>query len=100
MSCSRAMTQPDRRKVSLTGIQPSGAKADPSEGGALHLGNYFGAIRPALRLQEQYDSRYFIADYHALTTCRDPEALRGNIYDVAANWLACGLDPNRTLLFR
>jgi tryptophanyl-tRNA synthetase len=87
-------------KVSLTGIQPSGAKADPAAGGVVHLGNYFGAIRPALRLCEQYESRYFIADYHALTSQRDPATLRENVYDVAAAWLACGLDPQRTLLFR
>ena len=95
-----AMTQTDGRKVSLTGFQPSGVKADPAAGGALHIGNYFGALRPALRLCEQYESRYFIADYHALTSQRDPTALRENIYDVAAAWLACGLDPQRTLLFR
>jgi tryptophanyl-tRNA synthetase len=95
-----AMSQPPARKVSLTGIQPSGAKADPAAGGAVHLGNYFGAIRPALRLCEQYESRYFIADYHALTSQRDPQTLRENVYDVAAMWLACGLDPRRTLLFR
>jgi tryptophanyl-tRNA synthetase len=95
-----SMNQPGARKVSLTGIQPSGAKADPATGGALHIGNYFGAIRPALQLCERFDSRYFIADYHALTSQRDPEALRENVYDVAAGWLACGLDPTTTLLFR
>jgi tryptophanyl-tRNA synthetase len=89
-----------RRKVSLTGIKPTGAKADPKRGGALHIGNYFGAIRPALRLSRTYDCLYFIADYHALTTQRDPEALRDNVHDIAAAWLACGLDPSRTLLFR
>src|SRR5262249_10033856 len=89
-----------RRRVSLTGIQPTGQRVDPDAGGAIHIGNYFGAIRPALRLAERYDSRYFIADYHALTSQRDPETLRQNVYDVAATWLACGLDPERTLLFR
>jgi tryptophanyl-tRNA synthetase len=88
------------KQVSLTGIKPTGAKVDPSEGGSLHLGNYFGAIRPALRLTERYDSLYFIADYHALTSQRDPATLRQNVYDVAASWLACGLDPSRTLLYR
>jgi tryptophanyl-tRNA synthetase len=87
------------RKVSLTGIKPTGVKAD-QKGGAVHIGNYFGAIRPALRLAEQYDSIYFIADYHGLTTQRDPSAMRNNVYDIAATWLACGLDPARTLLFR
>ena len=89
-----------RKKVSLTGIKPTGERADPSAGGSLHLGTYFGAIRPALRLTEKYDSHYFIADYHALTSQRDPEVLRENTYDVAASWLACGLDPQKTLLYR
>ena len=94
------MTQPPRKKVSLTGIKPTGAKADPKKGGALHLGNYFGAIRPALRLSADYECIYFIADYHALTTQREPAALRDNVHDIAAAWLACGLDPSHTLLFR
>ena len=79
------------RKVSLTGVKPTNVP---------HLGNYLGAIRPALRLAEQYQGLYFIADYHALTTVRDPAALRESIYDVTATWLACGLDPQRTLLYR
>jgi tryptophanyl-tRNA synthetase len=89
-----------RRKVSLTGIQPTGAPVDAEAGGTLHLGNYFGAIRPAVRLTERYDGLYFIADYHALTSQREPAALRRNVYDVAAAWLACGLDPQQTILFR
>lgn len=90
----------ERDKVALTGIKPTGSKSDVAAGGAVHLGNYFGAIRPALRLVENYRSLYFIADYHALTTQRDPEALRNNVYDLAATWLACGLDPSKTLLYR
>jgi tryptophanyl-tRNA synthetase len=89
-----------KRKVSLTGIKPTGEKADPAAGGSVHLGNYLGALRPALSLVEHYDSLYFIADYHALTTQRDPDALRANVHDLAATWLACGLDPERTLLYR
>jgi tryptophanyl-tRNA synthetase len=89
-----------RKQVSLTGIKPTGAQVDARDGGSLHLGNYFGAIRPALRLTERYDSLYFIADYHALTSQRDPGALRRNVHDVAAAWLACGLDPKQTLLYR
>jgi len=77
--------------VAVTGIKPTGTP---------HLGNYLGAIRPALRLAERYEAFYFIADYHALTTERDPEALRGYVRDVAATWLACGLDPERVVLFR
>ncbi len=89
-----------RRQVSLTGIKPTGAKGDPKHGGAVHIGNYFGAIRPALRLTDRYDSLYFIADYHALTTQRDPAQMRAHVHDIAATWLACGLDPERTVLFR
>ncbi len=73
----------------LSGLQPSGD---------LHLGNYFGAIRQHVANQD--DAFYFIADYHALTTVRDPEALRRNIRDVAATYLALGIDPARSALFR
>jgi tryptophanyl-tRNA synthetase len=78
-------------KRSLTGIKPTNIP---------HLGNYLGAIRPALALAERYEGLYFIADYHALTTERDPAVLRKAVYDVTATWLACGLDPSRTLLYR
>ncbi len=78
-------------KTSLTGIKPTHLP---------HLGNYLGAIRPALSLVNEYRTLYFIADYHAVTTVRDAKALRGHIRDVAATWLACGLDPERTLLYR
>lgn len=84
------MSQPVT-KVSLTGIKPTG---EP------HLGNLIGAIRPALTLAEQYDSIYFIADYHALTTERDPEAFRHYTRSVAATWLAEGLDPTRTIFYK
>jgi tryptophanyl-tRNA synthetase len=92
------MAQP-ARKVSLTGIKPTGVVV-PDAAGSIHLGHFFGAIRPALSLVDRYDSLYFIADYHALTTQRDPGALRNNVLDIAAGWIACGLDPTRTLLFR
>ncbi len=82
---------PRARRVALTGIKPTGTP---------HLGNYLGAIRPALRLAERFQAFYFIADYHALTTERDAEALRSHVLDVAATWLACGLDPERVLLYR
>lgn len=78
-------------KTSLTGIKPTNLP---------HLGNYLGAIRPALGLTESFRTFYFIADYHAFTTERDPVALRRQVYDVAATWLASGLDPERTTLFR
>lgn len=86
--------------MSLTGIQPSGRTGGLEEGGAIHLGNYFGAIRPALELAQTYDGLYFIADYHALNSVREPEVLRENVRDVAATWIAAGLDPERTLLYR
>ena len=76
---------------SLTGVTPSNAP---------HLGNFLGAIRPALAMAERYESFLFIADYHALTKMRDPAKLREFTYDVAATWLACGLDPDRVHLYR
>jgi len=80
-----------KRKVSLTGIKPTGTP---------HIGNYLGAIRPALELAEHYDARYFIADYHALNVVRNPQELKDNVYEVAATWLACGLDPNKVILYK
>jgi tryptophanyl-tRNA synthetase len=75
----------------LSGIQPSGV---------LHIGNYFGMMRPAIELQKEGETFYFIADYHALTSVRDPELLRENSRRVAIDFLACGLDPGRAALFR
>jgi tryptophanyl-tRNA synthetase len=75
----------------LSGIQPTGR---------LHLGNYFGMMRPAIALQAEGEAFYFIADYHALTSVRDPVALRENLQQVAVDFLACGLDPERAALFR
>ena len=75
----------------LSGIQPSGV---------LHVGNYFGMMKPAVDLQAEGEAFYFIADYHALTTVRDPELLRQNSRRVAVDFLACGLDPARAALFR
>ncbi|MDR0599667.1 MAG: tryptophan--tRNA ligase [Treponema sp.] len=79
------------KKVSLTGIKPTGS---------LHIGNYFGAIKPALALAAEYDARYFIADYHALNTMKDPAELNARIREVAAGWLASGLDPERVIFYR
>src|SRR5512138_1330535 len=75
----------------LSGIQPSGA---------LHLGNYFGMMRPALELQDQGEAYYFIADYHSMTSLTDAAKRRQNTLDVALDFLACGLDPKRTVFFR
>ena len=78
--------------IFLSGIQPTGR---------LHLGNYFGAMRQHLELQhEEGEHLYFIADYHALTTVRDPAALREAVREVAVAYLAFGLDAERSALFR
>ncbi|MDR0689214.1 MAG: tryptophan--tRNA ligase [Spirochaetaceae bacterium] len=79
------------KKIALTGIKPTGI---------LHIGNYFGAIKPALELANEYDARYFIADYHALNTMKDPKELTANIREVAAGWLAAGLDPEQVVFYR
>ena len=73
----------------LSGIQPSGK---------LHIGNYFGAIRQHIKNQE--NAFYFIANYHALTTLKDPDALRKNTFEAAITYLSLGLDPNKATIFR
>ncbi|MBG7607633.1 MAG: tryptophan--tRNA ligase [Verrucomicrobia bacterium] len=75
----------------LTGLQPSGK---------LHVGNYFGAMKPAVELQGQGECFYFIADYHAMTSGRDGAALRNNVRELAIDFLACGLDPEKSVFFR
>lgn len=74
----------------LTGLQPSGQ---------LHIGNYFGAILPAVRLQEKGEAFYFIANYHAMTTISSPQTLRDNTHGLAVDFLACGLDPKKAVFF-
>jgi tryptophanyl-tRNA synthetase len=75
----------------LSGIQPSGK---------LHIGNYFGMMKPAIELQDKGETYLFIANYHALTSVSDPEQLRQDTLDVALDFLACGLDPEKTVFFR
>src|SRR5947207_9843413 len=75
----------------LSGIQPSGA---------LHLGNYFGMMKPAIELQEKGEAFYFIANYHSMTSVFDAEERRRNTLDVALDFLACGLDPAKSVFFR
>jgi tryptophanyl-tRNA synthetase len=75
----------------LSGIQPSGT---------LHLGNYFGMMRPAIELQEKGETFYFIADYHSMTSLFDAAERRKNSLDVALDFLACGLDPKKSVFFR
>lgn len=76
---------------SLSGIKSTGHP---------HLGNYLGMIRPAIQLQDTHEAYYFVADLHALTSERDPVAMRHQTYEIAATFLACGLDPNRSAFFR
>jgi tryptophanyl-tRNA synthetase len=77
----------------LTGITTTGSP---------HLGNYVGAIRPAIAAsrQDSVDSFFFLADYHALVKCEDPERVRRSTLEIAASWLACGLDPERVYFYR
>jgi tryptophanyl-tRNA synthetase len=75
----------------LTGIQPSGS---------LHIGNYFGAMRPAIDAQTRGECFYFIADYHSMTSLLDPAERRRHTRDVALDWLACGLDPQHSIFWR
>ncbi|MDF2558496.1 MAG: trpS 2 [Bacillales bacterium] len=81
------------KKTILTGIKPTGR---------VHLGNYIGVIKPALELAkiDEYQTAYFIADYHGLINIHDAKELRELSYGIAATWLALGLDPNKSLLYR
>src|SRR5438874_1261913 len=86
------MTQDSKgpRRI-LSGVQPSGK---------LHLGNYFGAVKQHIALQDEAEVFYFIADYHALTTIQDPKSLKEHTRDVALDYLALGLDPDKATFFR
>jgi tryptophanyl-tRNA synthetase len=75
----------------LTGIQPSGR---------LHVGNYFGAMRPAIEAQTRGECFFFIADYHSMTSLLDPAERRRITLEVALDWLACGLDPEKSVFWR
>jgi tryptophanyl-tRNA synthetase len=79
------------KPIALTGIKPTG---NP------HIGNYLGMYRPALSLMKDYQGMYFVADYHALTSMHNPDKLRELVYEVAASWLALGLDPEKAIFFR
>lgn len=90
-SVNRPMNRPE---VILTGIKPTGSP---------HLGNYIGAIRPALELARrspEAHAMYFLADYHALTLVKDPVRFRDLCHELAATWIACGLDPERQVFYR
>ena len=75
----------------LSGIQPSGT---------LHLGNYFGMMLPAIELQAKGEAFYFIADYHSMTSLFNADERRKNSLDVALDFLACGLDPQKSVFFK
>jgi len=79
------------KQIALSGIKPTGT---------LHIGNYLGMIKPAFDLIENYQTLYFVADYHALTTLKHKGKLNQYIYDVAATLLALGLDPQKVVFFR
>ncbi|MDY0151125.1 MAG: tryptophan--tRNA ligase [Candidatus Cloacimonas sp.] len=79
------------KKIALTGIKPTGIP---------HIGNYLGAIAPALKLSQTCEARYFIADYHALNSCKNPDDIRNMTLEIAAAWLASGLDPATMLFYR
>jgi tryptophanyl-tRNA synthetase len=83
-------TSPGVRRF-LSGVQPSGK---------LHLGNYFGAIKQHIALQDEGPCFFFIADYHALTTIQNPQVMRDNTRDVALDYLSLGLDPDKVAFFR
>ena len=82
-----------RGKTVLTGVKPTGQP---------HIGNYLGVIRPGLELaiDKEVDSYFFIADYHSLTGVHDSKVLNEMVYEVAASWLSCGLDPQKTVFYR
>ena len=81
------------KQTYLTGIKPTGIP---------HIGNYFGAIKPAIELTKsgEYNYFYFIADYHALNMIKNKEELKENILDLACTWLACGLDPEKVVFYQ
>jgi len=79
------------KKRLLTGLQSSGD---------LHIGNYFGALKPFVDMYEEYESFLMIADYHALTSLRDPEAMHRNTINVVKDYLAAGVDPQKAVIFR
>lgn len=75
----------------LTGLQPSGT---------LHIGNYLGALKPFADIYKDYESMLMVADYHALTTLKEPEQLRRNILDAVKDYIAVGVDPKRAVIFQ
>lgn len=79
------------KKILVTGIKPTGL---------LHIGNYFGAIKQVVDLQDNYESKIFVADFHAMTTVNDAKTLSENTIEIAINYLSCGIDTQKTILFK
>ena len=84
------MSKEKEKKVVVSGIRSTGN---------LHLGNYFGALNKFVKLQDEYDCRYFIADLHALTTNPDPAQLHASVKDILAEYIAAGLDPEKNIIY-
>lgn len=80
----------NKKEIVLSGIRATGN---------LHLGNYYGALSKFVRMQDDYDCRFFVADLHALTTHPDPKLLHGNVKNILAEYLAAGLDPEKATIF-
>jgi tryptophanyl-tRNA synthetase len=78
------------KEIVMSGIRPTGF---------LHLGNYFGAIRNYVKMQEEYECFFMVADWHSLTTHPDTNELKNNVYRVLAENIACGLDPEKVALY-
>ena len=74
----------------ISGIRPTGN---------LHLGNYFGAVKSFVQMQDEYDSMFFIADWHSLTTHPTPEDIRRSARVILSEYLACGIDPNKAPIY-
>jgi tryptophanyl-tRNA synthetase len=79
-----------KKEIVMSGIRPTGF---------LHLGNYFGAVRNYVRMQEEYNCFFMVADLHALTTLKDTKELRGHVRRVMAENIACGLDPDKVAFY-
>ena len=83
-------TKENKPEIILSGIRATGN---------LHIGNYFGALKKFIEIQDKYDCNFFIADLHALTTNPDPKELHENVKSVLAEYLAAGLDPDKSTIF-
>ncbi|PID83495.1 tryptophan--tRNA ligase [Candidatus Campbellbacteria bacterium] len=85
------MLKKENKKVLVSGVKPSGK---------IHIGNYFGAIKQFVELQDKYKTYIFIADYHALISVQDKKIMQENILDLAMDYIACGIDPKKVVFFK